>query len=176
GGINGITGALNDPYTQYYTPSQYQAFQADLNGQYAGIGAELGATPTGSEVVSVFPGTPAAKAGVKPGDVFLKVNGKDVTQTNPNNVAAMVRGPAGSVVTIVFGRGSTTFTAKITREMITIPTATSKMLPGNIGYISLFQFSSNAGSAFMNALNKLTPNHPKGYIIDLRGNPGGYVN
>lgn len=176
GGINGITGALNDPYTTYYTPSQYQSFVSDLNGQYAGIGAELGTTPKGTDVVEVFPGTPAAKAGVKPGDVFLKVNGKDVTTIGPDNVAAIVRGNPGTVVTIEFGRGTTTYTAKITRAEITIPIATSKMLPGNIGYISLFQFSSNAASAFTNALAKLTPHNPKGYIIDLRGNPGGYVN
>lgn len=176
GGISGMTNSLNDPYTDYYTPSQYQQFVSDLNGQYAGIGAELGATPHGSQIVTVFPGTPAAKAGVKPGDVFLKVNGKDVTQEGPDNVAAIVRGNAGTTVTIEFQRGSSTYTVKITRAEITIPTATAKMLPGNIGYISLFQFSSNAASAFQNALDQLTPHHPKGYVIDLRGNPGGYVN
>lgn len=176
GGINGLTGALNDPYTTYYTPQQYQQFQNDLNGQYAGIGAELGATPHGSEVVTVFPGTPAAKAGVRAGDIFLKVNGKDVTTIGPDNVAAAVRGNPGTTVTIEFARGNSTYTVKITRAEITIPTATSKMLPGNIGYISLFQFSSDAASAFKTALDKITPNHPKAYVIDLRGNPGGYVN
>ena len=175
GAIQGLTGALNDPYTVYYTPAEYQQFTQEVNGQYAGIGAELDSTAQGVDVMTVFPGTPAAKAGVQSGDLFLKVNGQSVVHDSPTEVANIVRGNAGTVVKILFQRGEKTYTATITRALISIPTATEQLLPGRIGLITLSQFSSNAGAAFQSAYNALQKDHPKGYILDLRNNPGGYV-
>ncbi len=175
GAIQGLTGALNDPYTVYYTPTQYQQFTQEVNGQYAGIGAELDATAQGVEVMTVFPNTPAAKAGVKPGDIFVEVNGQPVLQDTPTQVANAVRGNSGTSVKIVFERGESKYTASITRQLISIPTATEQLLPGGIGLITLSQFSSDAASAFESALGTLEAQHPKGYILDLRNNPGGYV-
>ena len=175
GAIDGMTGALNDPYTVYYTPTAYQQFTQQVNGQYAGIGAELDQVAQGVEVMTVFPNTPAAKAGVQPGDVFVKVNGKAVAGWSATQVADAVKGNAGTLVTIVFDRGGSNYTAKIERAMITIPTATDKMLPDGIGLITLSQVSDTAASAFQSALNRLKPYHPKAYVLDLRENPGGYV-
>ncbi|MDA8344414.1 MAG: S41 family peptidase [Thermaerobacter sp.] len=175
GAIGGLTGALNDPYTVYYTPAEYQQFTQEVNGQYAGIGAELDTTAQGVEVMTVFPNTPAAKAGVQSGDIFRMVNGQSVVHDTPTQVANAVRGQAGSVVKIEFQRGAKTYTASITRAMITIPTATEQLLPGHIGLITLSQFSSDAGAAFQSALSALQKDNPRGYILDLRNNPGGYV-
>lgn len=175
GAIDGMTGALNDPYTVYYTPTEYQQFTQQVNGQYAGIGAELDQVAQGVEVMTVFGGTPAAKAGVETGDIFLKVNGKSVATWSADAVANAVRGNAGTKVTIVFKRGQGQYTATLTRALITIPTATAQMLPHGIGLITLSQFSQDAASAFASAMQRLAPHHPRAYILDLRNNPGGYV-
>ncbi len=175
GAINGMTGALNDPYTVYYTPSEYQQFTQQVNGQYAGIGAELDQVAQGVEVMTVFPGTPAAKAGVQTGDIFIKVNGKSTSGWSADAVANAVRGDAGTKVTIEFQRMTRDYTVTLTRALITIPTATAKMLPHGIGLITLSQFSQNAASAFQSALQRLQQYHPKAYILDMRNNPGGYV-
>ncbi len=175
GAINGMTGALNDPYTVYYTPSEYQQFTQQVNGQYAGIGAELDQVAQGVEVMTVFPASPAAKARVQTGDVFLKVNGKSVVGWSADQVANAVRGNPGTKVTLVFGRGNSQYTVTLTRALITIPTATAEMLPHGIGLITLSQFSQDAASAFQSALTQLKPHHPKAYILDMRNNPGGYV-
>ncbi len=175
GAISGMTGALNDPYTVYYTPSEYQQFTQQVNGQYAGIGAELDQVAQGVEVMTVFPDSPAAKAGVETGDIFLKVNGKSAAGWSADQVANNVRGNPGTKVTIVFRRGGGSYAVTLTRALITIPTATAKMLPHGIGLITLSQFSQSAASAFQSALSQLAPHHPKAYILDMRNNPGGYV-
>ena len=175
GAISGMTGALNDPYTVYYTPSEYQQFTQQVNGQYAGIGAELDQVAKGVEVMTVFAGSPAAKARVQTGDIFLKVDGKSTAGWSADQVASTVRGNPGTKVTIVFARGSGQYTVTLTRALITIPTATAQMLPNGIGLITLSQFSQNAASAFESALAQLRPHHPKAYILDMRNNPGGYV-
>ena len=175
GAINGMTGALQDPYTVYYTPSEYQQFTQQVNGQYAGIGAELDQVAQGVEVMTVFPGSPAAKGGVQTGDIFLKVDGKSTAGWSADEVATEVRGNPGTNVTIEFSRGSGSYTVTLTRALITIPTATAKMLPHGVGLITLSQFSQDAASAFQQALNRLAPYHPRAYILDMRNNPGGYV-
>ncbi len=175
GAIDGMTGALNDPYTVYYTPSEYQQFTQQVNGQYAGIGAELDQVAQGVEVMTVFPNSPAAKAGVQTGDIFIRVNGKSTAGWSADQVANAVRGNPGTKVTLVFSRGGHPYTVTLTRALITIPTATDQMLPHGIGLITLSQFSQDAASAFQSALDRLKPYHPRAYILDMRNNPGGYV-
>jgi carboxyl-terminal processing protease len=160
------------------TPDEYQQATAPLSGEYEGIGAYVDASGKYLTIVSPMPNSPAEQAGLKPGDEITAVDGKDVTGTDPNIVLKSVLGPAGTVVdlTILRPNPESTFDVKITRATITIDAVSGKMLDNNIAYILLPTFGENTADQLKATLTTLMAQNPKGIILDLRDNGGGYLN
>ncbi|GIK29340.1 MAG: S41 family peptidase [Anaerolineae bacterium] len=176
GAINGMVEALGDEFSGYVEP-ELNAFDSDLSGSISGIGAvierdeELGRV----RIVNVYPGTPAERAGVLEGDIFLEVDGVDVRSFNADRLAARVRGPEGSTVNIVMERNGEEIEFAIQRARITIPNIETQILNDDIAYVKLFQFTSEARRQFDQAISELDLDTRRGLIIDLRGNPGGLL-
>ncbi|MCL6637661.1 MAG: S41 family peptidase [Alicyclobacillus sp.] len=177
GAVAGMANALGDPFTQYFPPSQAQSFSDMLSGSYVGIGAVVQAGSQGVEVVSVFPGSPAASAGLQPHDVFVRVDGKDVHGWTPEQVSHAILGPEGTQVTVTVHRAAAdrdlTFT--LTRRRVTQQTALAKVLHGDIGYLQIAVVSDHTASDVAQALQQLKAQKVHGVIVDVRDNPGGYL-
>jgi len=178
GAINGMVNALGDAHTNFWTMDEYNQFMAQLNAQYAGIGAYVDVSGKLLTIKKpITSDTPAAKAGLQAGDQVVGIDGKDVTSLDPETVHQMVLGDAGTQVTLTILRPgqSKTFDVTITRAVITIPTVTSKMLDNNIAYIQLTDFGPNTAQDLHTQLQTLMAQNPKGIILDLRYNGGGYL-
>jgi carboxyl-terminal processing protease len=192
GAIQGMfQDGVQDPFSGYMSPQEYQQALGSLSGKFSGIGAEmavknlkepanLSACATLSEncvlvVVSPISGSPADKAGLQPGDVVVAVDGKSVNGSTIQDEITNVRGPSGSQVKLTIKRGSNTFDLTITREEITTQEVESKMLDGHVGYIALHGFSTSAPDQFHTALKALLDKGATQIVFDLRGNPGGYI-
>jgi carboxyl-terminal processing protease len=181
GAISGMVDSLGDQFSGYMDPEIYPLLNDDLSGAIEGIGVVIRSIEEddggGIEVVSVMEGTPAAEAGIRGGDIFTAVDGDDVTAASQLELAAKVRGPAGSDVKITMRRGEELIDFVITRARIEIPNIESSILENsNVAYIKLNQFSSEARSQIDDAITELDVNNRTGLIFDLRGNPGGLLN
>lgn len=179
GALRGMMASIGDPHTDYMDPKTFAMVNASMSGEYEGIGATVRQNKTtgGLELVSIFKGSPADKAGLEAGDQIVRVDDKDVTSLSQDQIIALVRGPAGTSVQLGILRTGKTDILKfeVTREKITVPSVESKMLDGDIGYIILSQFEINSAPELRAALQKLDANHLKGLILDVRGDPGGYL-
>jgi len=174
--INGmLTGGTGDAHTIYISPEDNAALQSSLNGSFEGIGAYVDMTTHGVSVIPL-PGSPAAAAGLRPGDLIVRIDGRDVTTLTENQVVALLRGVAGSRVTLGIQRAGVhgVFSVTLTRRRITVPDVSSRML-GDVAYLRLTQFSATAGRDTGAALHTLLLSHPHGLVLDLRDNPGGLV-
>jgi carboxyl-terminal processing protease len=174
----GLVDALDDPYSGYMNAELYALTNSDLEGEFDGIGVVIHTIEeTGQiEVVGLLEGAPAAGSGIQPGDIFAAVDGIDVTHKDQTELAALVRGPEGTDVTITMLRGDERIDFVITRAHITVPNIESRVLDNNIGYIKLNQFSATARNDIDGALEAIDVNNRAGLIFDLRDNPGGYLN
>jgi carboxyl-terminal processing protease len=179
GAIRGLVQALGDTgHTDFLTPQQAAALSADLSGQYQGIGVEISIKKEGPAIVSVFEGSPAQKAGLRPGDLILAVDGKNVTSDSFDTLASQLRGPSGSTVRIrVLDPGaSVSREVTVTRAPIKVPNVTWAMLPGShIADVRLEQFAQHAAGQLASALQDAEKAGATGIVLDLRGDPGGYV-
>lgn len=173
----GLAESANDPYTEYFTPSDAKQFESQLNHSFTGIGAELGKDDAGNLIiVSPIKGFPADKAGMKPQDIIVSINGESTTGMQADIAASKIRGPKGTNVTLKVVRNKTedlTFT--ITRDSIQLPSVNTKTLDGNIGYIQIISFSDDTVDLTQKAAQSFKNAHVKGIILDLRGNPGGLL-
>ena len=177
GAIRGMLESLGDEHTAYMEPVQYKDLTSELNGSYEGIGAWVDSRGDFLTIISPMPGSPAEKGGLKAGDQIVGIDGKDMKGTDPELVRQKVLGPKGSVVTLTILRKDVEnpFDVKITRERISVPSVESKMLDGDIAYVRLFTFGDKTGDDLHKELEKLMENNPKGLILDLRNNGGGYL-
>jgi carboxyl-terminal processing protease len=178
GAINGMMQSLGDQHSTYMDPQTFKDANADLSGQYEGIGAYVDTTaPDYLTVISPIPGSPAEKIGVKPGDKIVKIDGVDMTGTQPELVRLKVLGPAGTIVKLSIARQgeSKLLEFAITREKIVIKSASGKMLANNIAYIQITTFGDKTTQELTDTLKQLVAQKPKGMIIDLRNNGGGYL-
>ncbi len=175
---HGLAQATSDPYTVYFTPSEAQTFNKQLNNAFSGIGAELGADSKGDlQVIAPVAGTPAAKAGLQPQDLIVSINGQSTTGMSVEAAVNKIRGTAGSKVTLGIVRtGSQAISLTITRQNITAPSVLTKTLPGNIGYMQISTFADDTSSLVRKAADQFKSSNVKGIIVDLRDNPGGEVN
>jgi len=177
GAISGMVASLGDPYTEFFTPADSNQFQQDITGNFGGIGAELGEnSSTQIVVISPLAGTPAAKAGLKPEDVVAAINGSSTDGMNVDDAVNLIRGAVGTNVTLsIFRQGwSAPKNFTITRSDIQVPTVEFSM-KGDIAYIQLNEFTQDADDLFFKALQKAVNANAKGIVLDLRGDPGGYL-
>jgi carboxyl-terminal processing protease len=177
GAISGMLQSLGDAHTTYMNPQVYKDATSELAGSYAGIGSLVDTSGTLLTITKPFPDSPAEKAGLQAGDQIIAVDGQDVTSLLPEEVRQKVLGPEGSKVELTIQRAGqdAPFDVQITRAVITVPSVTSKMLDGDIAYLQVSTFGDNTTNDVHKQLAALMAQHPKGLILDLRDNGGGYL-
>lgn len=179
--IRGVIKALNDPNTIFIDPKASRLEQSDLSGRFEGIGAVVSADENGQIIIqSPMPGQPAEKAGIRAGDIILKVDGKEVTGMPLTDVVLLIRGPRGTKVrlTILRPGEARNLEFEITRGQIETKSVTYRMLEEapNIGYIRLSIFGEKSTEELRQAIRNLKNQGAKSLILDLRNNPGGFLN
>jgi carboxyl-terminal processing protease len=175
GAIDGMMQALDDPYSSYYY--NYSAFENYLEGSFEGIGATVSKESGQLTVVSPIKGSPAEQAGIKAGDIILEIDGVPTDDLTITEAVLKIRGPKGTTVTLLIQHEgeSDTVEMQIVRDEITEPSVDFESLPDNIGYIQITQFSSSTVADFQAALTNIIDNGSNRLILDLRGNPGGFL-
>ncbi len=178
GAIRGMLETLGDEYTSFIEPDIAAIMNEDASGTFEGIGAFVRMTEDGKlEIVSVIPGSPAESVGLHGGDRVLEVDGQSIVGFGIYEAIALIRGPAGTSVTLTIERPGQegTFQVTVVRARIEIPLVESEMLEGDIAYVRLQEFSATAASQMEEALDELLAQNPSGVIFDLRDNPGGWL-
>jgi carboxyl-terminal processing protease len=176
--IRGVVDRLGDQHTAFIDPQHAALFNADMEGHFEGIGARVDlAEGGGVELKYLFAGQPAEKAGLKVGDVIMKIDGQDVTKMDLTEAISLIRGPRGSEVVLTIKRADQPEQdVKVVRDQIEIPVVETKTLAdGRVAYIALSEFSSVAPDRLAKALKETLASKPTGLILDLRGNPGGLL-
>jgi carboxyl-terminal processing protease len=177
GAIEGMVSSFDDPYTVFLPPTENENFEMEIGGSFSGVGMEVDVIEGLPTVVTPLKNTPAEKAGMKSGDIIVKIDDKDTTGMSVQEAVSMIRGKIGTSVKLTILReGEKDYIEKnIVRENIKLPTSDYELRKDGIGIISLYNFNANATSEFRSALRKFISSGSKKLIIDLRGNPGGYL-
>lgn len=175
--LRAMVDALGDPHTSYLDPFELTQSNLSLEGEYEGIGAWVDTTTDFVTIIAPMEGSPAEAAGLQPGDKVIAVDGMDLTGVDGDVVISYILGPEGSTVVLTIEREGepAPFDVSIVRSHIVVPSVESRMLPGNIAYIQLFQFGSDSADEMHEALETLMAQNPSGLIIDLRNDGGGYL-
>ena len=174
--IKGMTQSLNDPYTVFMNASEYQSFTEQSEGHFVGIGAQLGIKDDKITVVAPIEGSPAEKAGLKAGDVILKVDGQEIIEPNLDKTISVIRGEKGdSVILSILRDNSEYLDITIVRDEIKVVSVKGEIIDGNVGYIQISSFDEDVADNFKNKIVELKAQGMQGMILDLRGNPGGYL-
>ncbi|MDD3242964.1 MAG: S41 family peptidase [Eubacteriales bacterium] len=169
-----IAYGSEDVYAEYYTQEEYSALLEDREGNYVGIGVSVSEASTGEiSITDVYDGSPAQGAGLQVGDVIVGVDGEDVRGQSSDDLVDKVRGEEGSEVSITVQRGEGEVTASMTRKAVTQQRTKWYMDDNQIGYIRIASFEGNAATLFKQALEELKAQGARGFILDLRNNPGG---
>jgi len=176
GSVSGLVESLNDPYSVFLKPSDNQKFQQDVEGSFGGIGAELGIKNNQVVVVAPLKDTPASRAGLTAGDEIIAINSSSTESMSIDDAVSLIRGPVGTEVTLSILRNGWDKPKdfKITRAMITIPTLDLTM-KGDVAWIQLYSFNANASFMFYRAMVEAVTEGAKGLVLDLRNDPGGYL-
>ncbi len=176
GAKKGLFEILDDPYSVFMNPEEYETYLESTTGEFPGIGVYIAPNPDyGIEVVSPIEDTPAYKAGLKSLDIIKAVNGVEFDHSQIDEAVKNIRGEPGTDVTLTIYRRSQdkTFDVTITRDIIVVKVVKSEMLNNNIGYLRLTQFDNSAAEEFYDHICKLIDEGAQSVVIDLRGNPGG---
>lgn len=175
----GLFEGLGDSYSVYYTKEEYESMMASTSGTYVGIGAVLSQDVKTMQVsiLHVYENTPAEKAGLKDGDVIVKVEDINAAEMELSELVTHIRGDKGTTVHMQIAReGEADYLElDIERDKVEVPTVTSEMLDNHIGYIAITEFAEPTEEQFMQAVNSLKDQGMESVIIDLRDNPGGYL-
>lgn len=174
---SGLVKAAGDPYTEYFNPASAEQFNQELSGTFTGIGAELGKDEKNNIiVVSPIAGFPAEKAGLKPKDIIAEIDGKSAYDISITEAVQKIRGKKDTTVVLKIVRGvSQVLEISIVRQEITIPSVTSKILEGNIGYIRISRFSDDTVRLSNKAASDFKASGVVGIVLDMRSDPGGLV-
>lgn len=176
GALAGIVGALDDPYSVFLDPEMSKKFQQELEGAFEGIGAELGIKDDQLTIIAPLPNTPAERAGLKAGDKILAINGQDSSGMALDLAVSMIRGPKGTEVVLTIWREDwgKTKEVKIIRDRIELVSVRWEM-KNEIAYLEINHFNEDTYERVNRAVNEILIKGPKGLILDLRNNPGGFL-
>lgn len=175
GAIRGMVESLGDPYSEYLTPEELKEFQTEAKGSFGGIGIVITSRDNFATVVSVIDDSPAAKAGMMPGDRIVEIDEKDVRNLSISEIASLLRGAVGTKVSVGVQREGKMLKFVMTREIITINPVVFRILEKDIGYIKISEFNENTAVSVKKALDFFEKNNVRGIILDLRNNPGGIL-
>ncbi len=173
--IEGMYNYLGDPYTSYIDQSSTDDLTDRLNGEYTGIGVEITKIEEGIIVINVFENGPAYNAGIEPGDILVKLNGNDITNSSAADVSNSIKNSNQSSVELSVLRDGITITKTVNIKNVNVPSV-SKENFNDIGYIKIDTFSNTTYTQFKEALEALEKNNINGLVIDVRNNGGGYLN
>lgn len=175
GAIKGMVNSLGDPYTIYMNKDEYKKFKEQNSGEYMGIGVYVGVKNDKVTVISPIEDSPAYKAGIKSDDVIVAVNGQQVGN-DVDKATSLITGKEKEEITLTIKRaGKDTFDVKVKRDVIKTDSVKGEMIEKNIGYIQIKSFNANVTEDFKKEIEDLKSKGMKGLILDLRGNPGGYL-
>ena len=176
GAITGMVASLGDPYTTYLTADQSKELSDDLKGSLSGVGIEVGLKNDKLTVIAPIDGAPAALAGIRAGDIIVGVNNEETSSMSLDTAVSKIRGQKGTDVTLKIIRGSSSpKDYKITRDEITVPSVKTEVKEDGIGYIKISRFGDDTVEAVQNAASELKTKGVKAVVVDLRDNPGGYL-
>lgn len=177
GAIRGMLQALGDPHSSYMDPDEYMQANMPMAGSYEGIGAWVDTETELLTIIAPMPGSPAERAGLRPGDRVIAVDGEDVVGLDPNLVVRRILGPAGTSLTLTVAREDERqpLVFELERARIVVPSLESDWFEGEIGYIRLYSFGQQTPADLRAALRELMARQPRGLILDLRGNGGGLL-
>lgn len=173
----GLIRSLNDPYSDILSAKQAKIFDEDLSGSFGGVGFEIGIRNGVLTVIAPLEGTPAERAGFKPGDKILKINDESTENISIEEAVSKIRGKPGTKVILTIFRENWVDAKdfEITREIINVPVIKSKLLESNIGYIKIISFNEKTYQEFSKSFYDLKNKGAKRFILDLRNNPGGLL-
>lgn len=176
GAIKGALSELEDPYTSFLSPDESEQFNEDLSGVFGGIGAEIGVRDDQLTIIAPLKGNPAEKVGLKAGDKILKIDATSTIGMEIDAAIKLIRGEPGTVVKLLIMREGLKEAKEfpVTRAIVNVPTLDWEM-KGNIAYFKLYNFNANLMPAWTVAATKALLKSPKGIIIDVRDNPGGFL-
>jgi carboxyl-terminal processing protease len=176
--IAGVVAKLDDRFSNYFSPGVYRRFKQTQDSEFSGVGLQVSGHPDGLRVEAVYDGSPAARAGLRAGDLIVAVGGRSLQRVAQNDAVARIKGPPGSEVRLTWRRGARTTTRTLERSTVSVPVVASQLRRQDrcpIGVVRLSQFSSGAHASVYEALRKLGKRGAKAYVLDLRDNGGGLV-
>jgi carboxyl-terminal processing protease len=176
--LTGAVEALGDPFSRYITPKDHADFEASTEGNFEGVGMNVREVKKGLQILTVFDGGPAAKAGLKRGDVIVAVNGKTLEGRSSEDSTTQIKGPAGTKVTLTIVTDGKTRDETLTREKVTVPVSQKRMVTRDgtkYGYVSLEQFTAGAHGVVLRNVKTLLKDGAEGIVLDLRHNGGGLL-
>ncbi|KKP86347.1 MAG: Carboxyl-terminal protease [Parcubacteria group bacterium GW2011_GWC1_35_8] len=177
GAISGLVDSLNDPYSVFFSPDEAKAFEEEIAGNFTGVGMEVGIKDKILTVIAPLKDTPAYRANIKPGDKILKIDKTITSNLSIENAIKLMRGEKGTTVTLLISRegNKEPIEMKIVRDIINIPTLDTELRSDGIFVIKLYSFSANSANLFRGALKSFMEAKTDKLLLDLRGNPGGYL-
>lgn len=177
GAIQGLANAYGDPYTVFFPPAESKEFEEEISGNFEGVGMEVGLRDDMIVVIAPLKGTPADKAGVLSGDRILQIDERSTQGFTVDEAVNAIRGKKGESVTLTLAREGrdVPFQITIVRDVIKIPTINTEKHESGVYIISVYNFSANVTSQFRQALKDFVASGTNKLVIDLRGNPGGYL-
>ncbi len=177
-GLTAVVGSLGDRFSHYLSPRARTQFDLSTAGRFEGVGLNVAEIPAGLRVVAVFAGGPAARAGLRVGDRIVAVNGRSLSGVPSEAATARIKGPRGTDVRLTVVRGGKRREQTLKRAAVEVPIVQSRLVQRDgrrLGYVSMSQFTTNAGAAVGKRTRKLIADGAKGIVLDLRGNGGGLL-
>lgn len=177
GAISGLMHSLNDPYSVFFSPEEAKSFEEQIAGNFSGVGMEVGIKDDILTVIAPLKNTPADRAGIKSGDKILKINDTLTSDLTVDKAVKLIRGEKGTelTLTILHSGEQKAIEIKVIRDTIEIPTLETEMRKDGVFVIRLFSFSANSASLFRDALKEFAMSRSDKLLLDLRDNPGGYL-
>ncbi len=177
GAISGLVNSLGDPYSVFFNPEETKSFEEEIAGNFTGVGMEVGIKNKVLTVIAPLKDTPAYRANIKSGDKILKIDNTVTAGLSIENAIKLMRGERGTTVTLTIIRegNKDPIEIKVVRDIINIPTLNTELRSDGIFVIKLYSFSANSANLFRNAIKSFVEAKTDKLLLDLRGNPGGYL-